>query len=95
MVASPRLLILYTEIIMGDVKMGGTVINNIRYVDDTVIISLRKSTAITVVEESKETGLLLNSAMSFTMAFSESDVISTCDITVHGSRLNQVTNSFT
>ena len=43
-VATPHLFALYTEIItqsiddMGDIKMGGTVINNIMYAVDTVII---------------------------------------------------------
>ena len=43
-----------------------------------------------VVEESEEKGLLLNSAKSFTMVLSESEVRHTCKITVHGNTLEQV-----
>ena len=44
-VASPHLFTLYTEMIMrniegkGGFRVGGTVINNLRYADDTVIIA--------------------------------------------------------
>ena len=44
-VASPHLFALYTEMIMrniegkGGFRVGGTVINNLRYTDDTVIIA--------------------------------------------------------
>ena len=44
-VASPHLFALYTEMIMrsidgmGGLRVGGTVINNLRYADDTVIIA--------------------------------------------------------
>ena len=44
-VASPHLFAVYTEMIMrdiegkGDFRIGGTVINNLRYADDTVIIA--------------------------------------------------------
>ena len=44
-VASPPLFALYTEMIMrniegkGGFRVGGTVINNLRYADDTVIIA--------------------------------------------------------
>ena len=44
-VASPHLFALYTEMIMrsiegkGGCRVGGTVINNLRYADDTVIIA--------------------------------------------------------
>ena len=44
----------------------------------------------TVVDESEAKGLLLNSAKSFTMVFSKSEVRHTCNITVHGNTLEQV-----
>ena len=44
----------------------------------------------TVVEESEAKGLFLNSAKSFTMVFSKSEVGHTCKITVHGNTLEQV-----
>ena len=53
---------------------GGHVINNLRYADDTVIIA----------------ELFLNSAKSFTMVFSKSEVRHTCNITVHGNTLEEV-----
>ena len=74
--------------------MGGHVINNLRYADDIVIIAESKNQLQqlmdTVVEESEAKGLLLNSAKSFTMVFSKSEVSHTCKITVHGNTLGQV-----
>ena len=79
---------------MHGIKMGGTVINNIRYADDTVVIaeSERQLQQLmgTVVEKSEAKCLLLNSAMTFNIMFSNSDVISTCKITVHGNIFDQV-----
>ena len=69
-------------------------INNLRYADDTVIIAESKNQLQqlmdTVVEESEAKGLFLNSAKSFTMVFSKSEVGPTCKITVHGNTLEQV-----
>ena len=42
------------------------------------------------MEESEARGLFLNSAKSFTMVFSKSEVKPTCKITVHGNTLEQV-----
>ena len=99
-VASPHLFVLYTEMTMRSIddmegiKMGGHVINNLRYADDTVIIAESKNQLQqlmdTVVEESETKGLFLNSAKSFTMVFSKSGVGHTCKITVHGNTLEQV-----
>ena len=51
---------------MEGIKMGGHVINNLRYADDTVIIAESKNQLQqlmdTVVEESEAKGLFLNSA---------------------------------
>ena len=69
-------------------------INNLRYADDTVIIAESKNQLQqlmdTVGEESEATGLFLNSAKSFTMVFSKSEVRPTCKITVHGNTQEQV-----
>ena len=100
-VASPHLFVLYTEMIMRSIddmegiKMGGGhVIKNLRYADDRVIIAESKNQLQqlmdTVVEESEAKGLFLNSAISFTMVFSKSEVRHTCKITVHGNTLEQV-----
>ena len=55
--------------------IGGTVVNNLRYADDTVIIAeseeqLQRLINV-VVTKSEETGLYLNSAKSFAMVFSK------------------------
>ena len=81
----------------GGFRVGGTVINNLRYADDTVIIAeteeeLQQLIDI-VVRESENKGLYLNGSKSFTMVFSKSTVIPTCNITIHGTSLEQV-NSF-
>ena len=46
-----------------------------------------------VVRESENKGWYLNGSKSFTMVFSKSTVIPTCNITVHGTSVEQV-NSF-
>ena len=102
-VASSHLFTLYTEMIMrniegnGGFRVGGTVINNLRYADDTVIIAetegeLQQLIDI-VVRETENKGLHLNGSKSFTMVFSKSTVIPICNITIHGTNLEQV-NSF-
>ena len=71
-------------------------INNLRYADDTVIISETEEELQLiniVVRERENKGLYLNGSKSFTMVFSESTVIPTCNITIHGTSLEQV-NSF-
>ena len=74
---------------------GGHVINNLRYADDTVTIAepnnqLQQQLMDMVVEESEANWLFLNSAKSFTMVFSKSEVRPTCKITVHGYTTEQV-----
>ena len=99
-VASPHLFALYTEMIMRELddmdgfRIGGTVVNNLRYADDTVIIAeseeqLQRMINV-VVTKSEEKGLYLNSAKSFTMVFSKASQIPTCNINVHGKILEQV-----
>ena len=73
--------------------MGDTVINNIKYADDTVIVKSEnqlQQLMYTVVEENEANGLFLNSSKSFNMIFLKSDVISTCKTTLHDNRLDQV-----
>ena len=75
-------------------RVGGTVINNFRYAHDTVII-VETETEFQqlidiVVRESENKGLYMNGSKSL---FSKSTVIPTCNITIHGTSLEQV-NSF-
>ena len=99
-VASPHLFAVYTEMITrnmegkGGFRVGGTVILNLRYADDTVIVAeteeeLQQLIDI-VVRESENKGLYLNGSKAFTMVFSKSTVIPTCNITIHGTSLEQV-----
>ena len=102
-VASPHLFAMYTEMIMisledkGGLKIGGRVINNLRYTDDTVLLAeteheLQHLMDI-MVQESEQKQLFFNIAKSYTMVFSKSSSIPTCQIKVHGKPLEQV-NSF-
>ena len=79
---------------MDGFRIGGTVVNNLRYADDTVIIAeseeqLQRLINV-VVTKSEEKGLYLNSTKSFTMVFSKASQIPTCNINVHGKILEQV-----
>ena len=75
-------------------RIGDTVVNNLRYADDTVIIAESEEQLQllinVVVTKSEEKGLYLNSAKSFTMVFSKALQIPTCNINVHGKILEQV-----
>ena len=82
--------------VKGGFRVGGIVINNLRYADDTVIIAeteeqLQQLIDI-VVRESENKGLYLNGSKSFTMMFSKSSVIPTWYITIHGTSLEKVTS---
>ena len=105
-VASPHLFALYTEMIMmelGDMegfRICGTVVNDLRYSDDTVIVAeseeqLQRLINV-VVDNSEEKGLHLNSAKSFSIVFSKSITTATCHIDVHGkySRTSTVVQLF-
>ena len=89
--ASPYLFALHKEIIMrklGDMdnfRIGGTVVNNLRYADE----QLQRLINV-VVATREEKGLHLNSAMSFSMVFSTSLTTHTCHINVHGNIMEQV-----
>ena len=68
---------------MDGFRIGCTVVNNLRYADDTVIIAeseeqLQRLINV-VVTKSEEKGLYLNSVKSFTMVFSNASQIPTCN----------------
>ena len=76
---------MYTEMIMiglehkGGFRIGGRVINNLRYADDTVILAeteheLQHLMDI-VVQESEQKGLFLNIDTSYSMVFIKSSSI--------------------
>ena len=99
-VASPHLFALYTEMIMKKLddmdgfRIGVTVVNTLRYADNTVIIAeseeqLQRLINV-MVTKSEEKDLYLNSAKSFSMVFSKASQIPTCNINVHGKILEQV-----
>ena len=87
-VASPHLFLLYTEITMLNIddmegfRVGCTVINNLRYADDTVIIEESEEQLqdlISVIAaDSAEKGLMLNCAKPFTIVFSTSSTVPKC-----------------
>ena len=61
-------------------RVGGTVINNIGYADDTVIIveSEEQGLINVIVVDSEEKGLMLNSENYFAMVFSKSSTVPKC-----------------
>ena len=79
---------------MGGFRIGGTVVNNLRYADVTVILAESKDQLQrlinVVVAKSEEKGLHLNSAKSFSTVFSKSKATPTCHINVYGNILEQV-----
>ena len=79
---------------MDGFRIGGTVVNNLRYAEDTVIIAESEEQLQrlinAVLTKSEEKGLYLNSAKSFAMVFSKASQIPTCNINVHGKILEQV-----
>ena len=99
-VASPHLFALYTEMIMREIedmegfRIGGKVVNNLRYADDTAILAESEQQLQqlinTVVTESELKRLYLNSTKSFTMVFSKAKVNPACSVSVHGNVLGQV-----
>ena len=78
----------------GGFRIGDRVINNLRYADDTVMLAeteheLQQLMDI-VAQESQQKKIFLNRAKSYTMVFSKSSFISTCQIKIHGKLLKQV-----
>ena len=79
---------------MESFRIGGTVVNILRYADATVIIDeseeqLQRLINV-VVAKSKGTELHLTSGKSFSMMFSKSITTLTCHIDVHGNIIEQV-----
>ena len=66
---------------MESFRIGGTVVNNLRYADDTVMVVVSEeqlqSLINVVVAKSEEKGLHQNSAKSFSNVFSKSITILT------------------
>ena len=98
--ASPHLFALYTEMIMREIedmegfRIGGKVVNNVRYADATVILAESEQQLQqlinTVVTESELKGLYLNNTKSFTMIFSKTKVNPAYNVSVHGNILEQI-----
>ena len=79
---------------MDGFKIGGVNITNIRYADDTVVISdseenLQNLMNVVVVESEKK-GLLINRKKSFCLVFSKSSPVPQCHVQVNGEMLEQV-----
>ena len=96
-VASPHLFALYTEMIMREIedmegfRIGGKVVNNLRYADNTVIIAESEQQLQQLINTvGTESELYLNSTKSFTMGFSKVIVNLACSVSVHGNVLGQV-----
>ena len=79
---------------MEGLRIGGKVVNNLRYADDTVILAELKQQLQqlinTVVTGRELKGLYLNSTQSLTMVFSKTKVNPACSVSVHGNVLGQV-----
>ena len=98
-VLSPGLFSLYSEIIMRNIegqpgiRVGGHNINNLRYADDTVLISENEKDLqqlLDIVEsKSKEKGLELNSKKKEVMVISRKEEPPLINITINGIKLKQ------
>ena len=98
-VLSPDLFSLYSEIIMRNIegqpgiRVGGHNINNLRYADDTVLISENEKDLqqlLNIVEsKSKEKGLELNSKKTEVMVISRKEKPPLINITINGIKLKQ------
>ena len=96
----PDLFSLYSENIMRNLeedpglKVGGKMINNIRYADDTVLIAENErdlQNLVNILEtESKGKGLELNSRKTEVMVISKKHEIPSCKITANGTTLTQI-----
>ena len=75
-------------------RIGGKVANNLRYVDDTVILAESEQQLHqlinAVVTDGELKGPYLNSTQSFTMVFSKAKVNPACSVSVQGNVLGQV-----
>ena len=98
-VLSPDLFSLYSEIIMRNIegqpgiRVGGHNINNLRYADDTVLISENEKDLqqlLNIVEsKSKEKWLELNSKKTEVMVISRKEEPPLINITINGIKLKQ------
>ena len=98
-VLSPDLFSLYSEIIMRNIegqpgiRLRGHNINNLRYADDTVLISENEKDLqqlLNIVEsKSKEKGLELNSKKTEVMIISRKEEPPLINITINGIKLKQ------
>ena len=103
-VLSPDLFFLYSEIIMRNmegqpgIRVGGHNINNLRYADNTVLISENEKDLqqlLNIVEsKSKEKGLELNSKKTEVMVISRKEEPPLINITINGIKLKQISGSF-
>ena len=99
-VVSPHHFILCTEMRIQNIDgmeefiVNGTVINNLRYADGTVIISESEEQLQclinVIIAYSEEKGLVLNSAKSFNMVYSKSPTVTKCKPVVNSKLLEQV-----
>ena len=98
-VLSPDLFSLYSEIIMRNIEgqpgvwVGGHNINNLRYADDTVLISENEKDLqqlLNIVEsKSKKKGLELNSKKTEVMVISRKEEPPLINITINSIKLKQ------
>ena len=101
-VLSPCLFNLYTEKIFrhiehfDGVKIGGVNINNLRYADDTVLLSESEQQLQQILDSvntaGKEFGVKMNAKKTKTMLISRDDNKSTMNITIDGTPVEQVNN---
>jgi len=98
-VISPDLFSLYTELLMrkvieGNLKVNGHPISEIRYADDTVLISDNERNLqemlISLKNESEVRGLHINKKKTRLMVFSKSKTILTCNIYLENEKIKQV-----
>ena len=99
-VLSPDLFSLYSEIILRQIEdlqgviVNGRNLNNIRYADDTVLISDTEEglqlIVNKVIEESERMGLSLNTKKTYSMTVSKKPDPPPCTLTANGENIKQV-----
>ena len=98
-VLSPDLFSLYTELIMrkvmeGNFKVNGHTISDIRYADDTVLISDDEQNLqemiVSLKNESEVRGLNINKQKTKLMVFSKSRNVPKCNIYLDNEKIKQV-----